>query len=282
MADSSSSIDHVQVLNRVLKAAFEGRPWINEKYEEIGSLIYLAETNDQASAIIETIEKLHYIDFDSFVSECNSLVDHIYGTLKFPTGSTVFCVGISDDRVTGGDVVNFHLRERASKNFNVSKHCFKVRVPALYKVIKDFTHYVLVDDFIGSGTRFIRQLNHIAQRISNDGGSSDNILIAAPFGMTSGVNAISNIGFNVYCPNTLSKVFSDNYQSKILETKLAAIEAVEEKIVPKDHGCFCGFDRSETAFAIRNLSVPNNNFSFLWHPQDINKKPRKAPFHRTV
>lgn len=132
---------------------------------------------------------------------------------------------------------------------------------------------VLVDDFVGTGDTAIKALTEVREvhkRLQN----YDNVKVLTLVAQSSGLEAISNIGVDVFYSVKIGKGISDqpiNDDEKY--KKLLLMESVERRINGLEKKYYFGYKGSEALVSM--IRCPNNTFPIFWYIEGVSPYERK-------
>lgn len=133
------------------------------------------------------------------------------------------------------------------------------------------SHFVLVDDFIGTGETALGAIDYIHELFP---ALTDNskISILSIVAMHQGKQAIENTGTTVYASIICNRGIADNYTGAALtdaKNIMTAIEQTLKGLKPQFH---FGYGHSEALVCMERC--PNNTFPIYWYT------PKDAPYER--
>lgn len=231
------------------------------------------------------------------VDELSSLIAEQIES-EFDASITLISAVSSDTKPDGSEIVANALKAKLGKNW---KNSISNTFSESFQANKDhITTYILVDDFIGTGSKIIgliKDLSTHLQRYSLDGRK---IVVATFASMKSGEDAIKNAfpNVSVISGHTLFKVISEKIPAALRPKVRDAMIEMEEQIInswskwkPGQPSDDCrsynfGFNQSEALIWIEGFNIPNNVFPLFWFdsrksPTDSKKRiPRRTLFKR--
>jgi hypothetical protein len=132
---------------------------------------------------------------------------------------------------------------------------------------------VLVDDYVGTGDTAIKaltELRGVHKRLQN----YDSVKVFTLVAQSSGMEAISNIGVDVFCSVKIGKGISDqpiNDDEKY--KKIVLMEGVERRINGLEKKYNFGYKGSEALVSM--IRCPNNTFPIYWYIEGVSPYERK-------
>lgn len=217
---------------------------------------------------------------------------------EFDASTTLVCAVSSDTKPDGSEIVANALKGKLGKNWkNSISNTFSESLQADKAHI---TTYILVDDFIGTGSKIIGLIEDLSAHLERYGLNGQKIVVATFASMKSGEDAINNTFPNVPVISgyTLFKVISEEIPAALRSQVRDAMIEMEEQIINSwskwkpgqpsdDHRSYnFGFNQSEALIWIEGFNIPNNVFPLFWFdsrksPADPKKRiPRRTLFKR--
>ena len=135
----------------------------------------------------------------------------------------------------------------------------------------DNSHFVLVDDFVGTGETALGAINYIRELFPAMEGN-DRISILCIVAMQKGFDAIKEAGASVYSSVICSRGISDFYTGEELLRAKEVMQDIEQslkKLKPEYH---FGYGHSEALVCMERC--PNNTFPIYWYTKN------DAPYER--
>ncbi len=135
----------------------------------------------------------------------------------------------------------------------------------------EHSHFVLVDDFVGTGETAIGAIEYIHELFP---GLEDNrhISILCIVAMQAGIDAIKKTGATVYTSTICNRGISDYYKGDDLSRAIDTMRNIELKLKNLNPDFYFGYGHSEALVCMERC--PNNTFPIYW----ITK--RDAPYER--
>jgi len=149
--------------------------------------------------------------------------------------------------------------------------------------MKDYPHFVLVDDFAGTGSTVRGRLKHIfAESKSRKFPVTGQVKVV--FGMERAFEYLSDLGVDVEFLAKLKPGLSGHFSGTELGVKSCHMNRLESglaqiidvKMLPS-----FGYGRAEALFCLKGHNAPNSNFPILWWPEDWRGKPRDTLVYRS-
>lgn len=140
-------------------------------------------------------------------------------------------------------------------------------------MLDDKAVLVLVDDFVGTGDTAIKALTELRE-VHKHLQNYDSVKVLTLVAQSSGLEAISNIGVDVFCSVELGKGISDqpiNDDEKY--KKWVLMEAVERRINGLEKKYNFGYKGSEALVSM--IRCPNNTFPIYWYIEGVSPYERK-------
>ena len=156
--------------------------------------------------------------------------------------------------------------------------CFE-DVERLYK--KGFRHFVVVDDFIGSGKTVDARYNYFLNRHLADATMGFYFLA----GMAKGISFCKNRNIPVHCCKIMHKGLHDHYQKEELLKRIWSMRYMESLLGEesgsaklKDNSF--GYGQAEALYCRQFGNIPNSVFPIFWWNKNKDGSIRQSVFTR--
>lgn len=156
--------------------------------------------------------------------------------------------------------------------------CFE-DIERLYK--KGYRHFVVVDDFIGSGKTVDARYKYFLNRHLVDASVSFYFLA----GMAKGISYCRNRAIPVYCCKILHKGIHSHYQGKELLKRIWSMRYMESllgeesgSVKLKDNSF--GYGQAEALYCRQYGNIPNSVFPIFWWNKNRDGSKRQSVFTR--
>jgi hypothetical protein len=157
--------------------------------------------------------------------------------------------------------------------------CFE-DIEWLYKK-KGYRHFVVVDDFIGSGKTVVGRYGYFMKRHLADA----TIGFYFMAGMDEGVAYCKSKGIPVYCCKVMHKGITEHYHDDLLHKRIASMDYLESLLGEasgsarlEDHRF--GYGRAESLYCRQFGNIPNSVFPIFWWNKHQDGSNRKSVFTR--
>ena len=157
--------------------------------------------------------------------------------------------------------------------------CFE-DIEWLYKK-KGYRHFVVVDDFIGSGKTVEGRYGYFMKRHLADA----TIGFYFMAGMAEGVAYCQSKGVPVHCCKVMHKGITEHYHDDLLPKRIASMNYIESLLGAvsgtarlEDHKF--GYGRAESLYCRQFGNIPNSVFPIFWWNKQQDGSNRKSVFTR--
>ena len=275
---AKSTINAGQLMK--LKTLFDSKQWDIEEGTEISYFERYARTlshlqEDQQNFIIKLTERFDHIPFQCYLEHLVILVKRI--RQDFAEDNLLFtcCLPKNDvGKTKSSAVVLYQFRGTTMKSrVDLGKHVVieSLSSELTTKVNLDNSHFVLVDDFIGTGETAIGAINYIHELFPalKDNRRISVLTIAA---MKNGLKTIKDLGVSVYASVECSRGISDYYKGEELINAKETMKAIEKSLKKLKPKFKFGYRQSEALVCMERC--PNNTFPIYWYTK------HDAPYER--
>lgn len=246
-------------------------PWLPRTMLDYFKVLTSADLDEVSSLIAEQIE-----------STCDA-------------STTLISAVSSDTKPDGSEIVANALKGKLSHNWK--KSISNTFSEALKANKSHISTYILVDDFIGSGSKIIKLIDNLSDHLKRYSLNDRKIIVAAFASMKDGENSISSKfpHVDIISGYTLSKVISEQIPPPIRSKVRDAMIEMESQIVnnwskwspgkPNDDQAsyIFGFRQSEALIWIEGFNIPNNVFPLFWFDKrKSSDDPKKTIYRRTI
>lgn len=163
-------------------------------------------------------------------------------------------------------------------NYGYSSTCFE-DIDSLYS--KGYRHFIVVDDFIGSGKTVEKRYNYYLKRHFTNATMSFYFVA----GMAKGISYCKNRGIPVHCCKIMNKGISGHYHYDELLKRVRSMKRLESllgkesgDIKLKDHEW--GYGHAETLYCRQFGNIPNSVFPIFWWNKNLDGSQRQSVFTR--
>lgn len=163
--------------------------------------------------------------------------------------------------------------------YTYSAVCFE-DIEGLYNK-KGYRHFVVVDDFIGSGKTVESRYGYYQKRHLADATIGFYFLA----GMAEGVDYCKSIGIPVHCCKVMTKGISEHYHDTLLNKRKMSMEYLESLLgsvsgtAKLEENSF-GYGHAEALYCKQFGNIPNSVFPIFWWNKKHDGTDRKSVFTR--
>lgn len=263
-----------------LKTLFEQQHWdINEELEisyferYVRTLSRLKE--DQQDFLIDLTSRFLHLPQAQYLGHLVRLVKQLRA--DHPDENLIFacCLPKEDiGKTKSSTTVLYQFRGSTIKTqVNLGRHYIVETFTPKFVLNTNLTksHFVLVDDFIGTGKTALGAIDYIHELYPNLTDNSK-ISVLSIVVMQQGKQNIETTGATVYASITCTRGITDYYTGAELidaKNKMTAIEQTLKHLKPQYH---FGYEQSEALVCMERC--PNNTFPIYWYSKN------NAPYER--
>lgn len=266
----------------MLKELFEKKQWdIDEKLEisyferYVRMLTSLRE--EQQAFMIKLTDRFLHLPQTEYLKHLLVPISKLRG--DFPEDNLLFacCLPKADiGKVKSSTAVLYQFKGSTIRSkVDLGKHfvieAFTPKHVSSIGSALEKSHFVLVDDFIGTGETAIGAIEYIHEIFPD---LEDNVRISALsiVAMKQGVEAIQSIGASVYTDIICTRGISDYYTGTDLNEALEMMHSIEDGLKKLKPEFRFGYGQSEALVCMERC--PNNTFPIYWFTHN------NAPYER--
>ena len=263
-----------------LKNLFDKQHWDIEEDQELSYFERYVRTlsnlkEDQQDFIIGMTERFLHLSQSDYPKRLVNPVRELRAA--YPNDNLLFacCLPKSDiGKVKSGMAVLYQFKGATIKSkVDLGKHYIveSFSPELISRVNVEGSHFVLVDDFIGTGETAKGAIEYIHELFPS---LKDNnrISILSIVAMQQGIDAISSTGATVFTSTTCNRGISDYYTGDELNKAKDTMDAIEQSIKKLEPEFRFGYGQSEALVCMERC--PNNTFPIYWYTK------HDAPYER--
>jgi hypothetical protein len=236
---------------------------------------------DHIELICELLERFRVLNSSDIEAVANITADHLVVNWGFvPAAHRI--VAVSDlAESDGSHHFLLALRTALMKRGSWKEANFVSDIGSAVAHAKPGQTILLLDDFIGTGTKIERKLKWFKQATEAIG--SLKIYVAAVAAMERSQEKLASLQHPYYVPIWLKRAISDYEPLADVPKKISQMLEIEGGLMRRCNGRFLtqfslGFGKAEAAFWIQPMNVPNNVFPVFWWRQTRGKRHRNTIF----
>lgn len=203
------------------------------------------------------------------------------GHMNYPKDTTAIVAMGFDTEVDGSQEVLNQLKVPLAVN-KVAYKCTGTRFEFIQRLHKQgVRHFVVVDDFIGSGKTAKSRFKKFLTWGYKDS-TIDFFFLA---GMNKAMTFCKNYGIPAHCALTMRKALSGHYEREELLWRIRAMRSLESKLAPKVGDTLLkdnnfGYNHAEALYCRKFGNIPNSVFPIFWWKEYKDGTPRTPLFIR--
>lgn len=247
--------------------------------EQLLELYHFCDNDEERELIKELLLRFRCFDIDLYNTALQKAVNHICGLgyNEEDMALVAFCHGVEAD--SSQVVLNDLKVPMAQNGFSNIKtiNRFDKIIHEFNKSKKTIKHFVVVDEFIGSGKTLSLRIQEI-KRMSLQDITFDFVFLA---GMREAVEAGKRSGASVFSVYEMEKGITSYYEGQRLIDKCNLMKSLEGKLAPTINETdleeyHFGYHGTEALYCRLDRNVPNNVFPVFWWKEDKNGRKRKT------
>ncbi|WP_454687111.1 phosphoribosyltransferase-like protein [Agrobacterium leguminum] len=247
---------------------------------EVRELARLCKNQSEFSVLKHVLEKVVIVNEAQLQSAIDRMATGIKSQLKDDQKAAIVAMAWDDSPDSSQQ-----LLQRLKVQFHNWKNIkFFNRVPSYVKpkIMEEFSTFILIDDFTGTGKTVLTRMNYVMKAGEGSGIKLDG-RINLLFGINEALINIKDSYTSLTCVYSLPKGLSGHFSGAQLAENISHMKRLEEELAANIDGNqlpSLGHGGAEALFCIRNANAPNSNFPILWWPQDAKFEERLPMFRR--
>lgn len=246
--------------------------------DEIKHLFGICANNDEAEILLHTLSQMSILDHDQLSFGLKAMARH--AAAKIEDSGTLAIVAMAyDSSADGSQLILQMLKTELDRNLKIK--LFNT-IPNYLRKMEEYPHFMLIDDFSGTGGTVLNRLRHIDKNAQSRQISITRsvCLIAA---MQAAKLAIESEGYEVKVFKELKAGLSGHFSGDTLDQARRQMLRLESELNPNISGKALpsfGHGGAEALYFVHPGNAPNSNFPIFWWPEDKTGNPRKTMMRR--
>jgi hypothetical protein len=258
--------------------------WLEEESLALTELWNLCSKRSEQNLLYDLIYRFNYLNSSQLNKNGKIIADQIVKEWKLEREKTKV-IAVSDNRNSDGSLMLIQSIKNKFASFGWSENNFINNIGEGSRIVNEDDNVILLDDFIGSGTKIQRRVNWIINKLSEREIKGVTLKVVALAALEIGIKKLDELKIDYFIPIWLKKGISDYYRGEDLESAVNNMLALEELLEAefkrlKLPSFSFGYKKSEALFAIESFNVPNNVFPIFWWPVLKGMKERNTLFKR--
>ncbi|MET3138198.1 hypothetical protein AAKU61_002564 [Undibacterium sp. GrIS 1.2] len=263
---------------------FDAQPWVKHQHEEIAALWNICETREQQELLKLLIKKFVIFDAAKERDACAAIEGKFQQWGLVPQSTWV--VALANAREPDGSQVVLQRLKNKIEPIDKWHSRFISNIPNAVEKISKNQSVVLLDDFIGSGQKFIKHMNWLKRLLTDEIAESTKFYCVSYSGMQFGIDSLSaTTGCEIFSFLPMKKAISEEFDSDTSEKYRQIMIAIESKLAPKYKNksltdFTLGFNSSESLYCAESDNCPNNVFPVFWWAKLVDNVPFRTLLKR--
>ncbi|WP_175781034.1 phosphoribosyltransferase-like protein [Burkholderia cenocepacia] len=258
---NAKKIDH-GLYRRIFDLVRE-KVWLESRDGQLINLLNVCDTERQQELIFDLIARFHYSGDADLRRSAANIAETIRATWGLVAADTKIIAIADKDEADGSQFLTQALRQHFSRDEGWRGANFLGQITSVASVSSDIKNIVLVDDFIGTGTKISRKFAWTKKKLSEIGVACD-IYMCSMAAMEASRPVLDSLGGKYFSDVWLTRGISDHFEGGTLADAISDMHQLENKLegLPANY-CF-GFKASESIYYHEPFNVPNNVFPIFW------------------
>ncbi|MGJ8590323.1 MAG: phosphoribosyltransferase-like protein [Yoonia sp.] len=239
------------------------------------------KSNEEFEVVQHILEKFILLSDSQFEKYLRSLAKSIEAT--FASKENVALVAMAwNEGADSSQMVLQRLKAMLPRSGNL-KLFNSVPMYLKKENMKDYPHFILIDDFAGTGKTVRTRYKHIiSESKSRNFPVTGEVKVV--FGMEKAFEFLSQLDIDVEFLVKLKPGLSGYFSGDELSKKSCHMNRLEAGLAQIVEGKFLpgfGYGRAEALFCLKGQNAPNSNFPILWWPEDWQGSQRNTLVFRS-
>lgn len=269
MINSSEEYNRLFQLNN----SFE---WLKPKSKELFELWELLENENQKLLITELINKFLFLNNENISYACQAIINQITKIWNLSHENTFLISSADSSEADGSQFVLYFVKRMLPDNWGAFNQYNNIITAAHEIPING--NYVIIDDFIGTGTTMLARVNYLDKILKQRESRNSQFYIVSTACMQFAKEKLAP--YLTFSPYYLKKGISEHFEGEKLVLMKSEMKKIEKKLFNNKNRFNFGYKKSEALISIMDLNTPNNVFPIFWYPKLICGKKRNPIFIR--
>lgn len=274
---NAKKIDHS--LYRKIFDLVRQKEWLESRDNQLVTLLNTCDTDRQQALIFDLISRFHYSGDIDLRRSAARIAEKISKEWKLSALETRIVAIADKDEADGSQFLTQALRQHFSRNEGWSSANFLSQITAIASFGPDIKNVVLVDDFVGTGTKISRKFKWAEKKLGELGCKTE-IYICSMAAMEASKLVLNSLSGEYFSDIWLKKGISDHFEGDALVNARSDMHELEKKLDDLPSGYSFGFKESESIFYQEPFNVPNNVFPIFWWDRWNTSEFEKPIFNR--
>jgi len=258
---NAKKIDHS--LYRKIFELVRQKEWLESRDGQLVSLLNTCDTERQQALIFDLINRFHYSGDVDLRHSAARIAEIISKEWKLSASETKVVAIADKDEADGSQFLTQALRQHFSRDEGWSSSNFLSQITAVASFGADVKNVVLIDDFIGTGTKISRKFKWAEKKLG-DLGCKTAIYMCSMAAMEASKSVLDTLRGKYFSDLWLKKGISDYFEGDALTNACSDMQQLEKKLDDLPANYRFGFKESESIFYQEPFNVSNNVFPVFW------------------
>ena len=272
------SFDHIYQL-------VQEQLWLERRSRSLSALWNSCNNDEEKKLVTSLIRRFQYLYGHLLEDAYLRAVNHVVNNWELQPNETLFVAITGDASPDGSQAVIQGMKSRIPAETGWREELFLTRISDLKKKRKLAEKtIVLVEDFLGTGNKFFRQLAAVSELLKERGVDEPKVRLITVAAMEQCKALLDAEGVIYYCDKWLKRGISDYEKDADIAAAIANMRALESRLKSptnrRKYVPHLGYRKSESLVYFEAISIPNNVFPIFWWPTDSNNNNRTPMFPR--
>lgn len=260
------------------------RPWLEHRAKGLIALWNSCEDDEERTLVSELILRFDYLYGHVLDAAYARAMNHVVAIWALSPKDTLFVAITGDTSPDGSQAVIQGLKSKIPAGSKWSEGSFLTRITDLKeKRNLENKTIVLVEDFLGTGNKFFKQLKAVNLLLNELGVEQPKIRLLTIAAMEKCREQLESNNVLYFCDAWLKRGISDHKAGPEIPKAIATMKKLEGRLMRRFDGQWLphlGYGKSESLVYFEAISIPNNVFPIFWWPKDFNRNNRSPMFTR--
>lgn len=238
----------------------ENHSWILEKEKALEYLWAICDDDNKKHLIIDLLNRFQIIDEKNRYPLEIDIFNQILKIWKLPPEEVIFLPIADTTEIDGSLWILASLKQRLPNVFNPKMLLNNLMHCKNFLLCNENKHLVIVDDFIGSGSKLARKLKYVKEN-----SICPNIYCVCPLGMDTGIKNLEEKfpDIKFFVSRRFEKAITDYYKDEA-DIQKAILKDITDCYKLKKQLHYLGFGQAEALVSYQDYNIPNNVFPIFW------------------
>jgi hypothetical protein len=259
----------------------KSRSWLESRDNALIELLNTCETGRQQDLVLNLLERFEYSGSAELGSNAKKIAEHILNNWKLTSDKSIIVAVADKDESDGSQFLTKALTQKFPIKDGWGQGNFHSHITSVAALQTPPESIVLIDDFIGSGSKIARKIKWLREVYSTTN-SSPSIYVCCMAAMNQSKGVLDTLDVQYFSGIWLSKGISDFFKGDALIAATEDMKAMESKLEKLTPNYRFGYKKGEAIYYHEPYNISNNVFPLFWWNKAKEDSYRNSLFYRGV